>query len=107
MAHHEYRKAPGGVHFEDTEGLFQLVGGMRGGSEMDTPADGFGALAAEAVPKDTPKAVERRTHIVVPGFDGKVLFFLCSALGTGVYPRVHYLVAGAHRKVSAQKDLET
>jgi 3-dehydrosphinganine reductase len=64
-------------------------------------SDGFATLSPEAVAKDIIKAVERRRYIVVPGFDGKMLMLLCGVLGSGAYPIVDYLVAGARRKAEA------
>jgi 3-dehydrosphinganine reductase len=60
-------------------------------------------MAAEAVAKETLKAVARGKYIIIPGSEGKLLFLAQNLLGRAMYPVMDAMVRSAIGKLKFGK----
>lgn len=67
-------------------------------------------LSAEAVAAEILKGIARRRYAIIPGFEGKLFYWLSGALGTGLYPVMDFMIARARasaRKVESERPHRT
>jgi 3-dehydrosphinganine reductase len=62
------------------------------------------AMQPEEVARALLKGVARKHYFIIPGIEGKILYWLSSLLGTKMYFVVDLLVAQARRKLQKQKE---
>lgn len=62
------------------------------------------AMAPEEVARALLKGVVRKQYFIIPGMEGKILYWLSSLLGTKMYFVVDLIVAQARRKLQNQKE---
>jgi hypothetical protein len=60
--------------------------------------DNTQVMTAEAVARVIVRGIIRRQYVILPGAEGKRLFWLTGMLGTGTYRVMDWLVAGAQKK---------
>jgi 3-dehydrosphinganine reductase len=62
------------------------------------------AMQPEEVARALLKGVARKQYFIIPGMEGKILYWLSSLLGTKMYFVVDLIVAQARRKLQKQKE---
>jgi len=60
-------------------------------------------MTAEAVAEAIVRGITRRQYVIIPGAEGRLLFWLSGLLGTGTYWVMDRLVARAQRKTESAK----
>jgi 3-dehydrosphinganine reductase len=55
------------------------------------------AVSPEIVAKAILRGVARRQYVIIPGFEGKLYYWLGGLVGTGLYPIMDLMVAQARR----------
>ena len=60
--------------------------------------DNTRVMTAEDVAKVIVRGISRRQYVIIPGTEGKFLFWMTGVLGTGTYRVMDRLVMGAQKK---------
>lgn len=63
--------------------------------------DNTKVMTAESVAEAILRGITLRQYIIIPGVEGKLLFWITGVLGTGIYWIMDRLVAGAQKKVGS------
>lgn len=73
-------------------------------SELKATGANPEAMAPKEVARALLKGVARKQYFIIPGTEGKILYWLSSLLGTKMYSVVDLLVAQARRKLRNQEE---
>jgi len=67
-------------------------------SKLMKAMDNTKVMTSEEVAKIIVRGINRRQYVIIPGAEGKLLFWLTGILGTGTYRIMDRMVAGAQKK---------
>lgn len=62
-------------------------------------------MGPEQVAAAIVKGIARRQYVIIPGMEGKMLFWLTGLAGTATYRLMDYLVASAIKKAESEKEV--
>ncbi len=65
--------------------------------------DTTGVMTAESVAEAIVHGITHRKYVIIPGFEGKFLFWLNGIMGAGIYWIMDYLVTAALKKTGKEK----
>jgi 3-dehydrosphinganine reductase len=60
-------------------------------------------MTAESVAKAIVHGISRRQYVIIPGFEGKFLFWFNGIMGTGIHTVMDYMVTAAHKKAGKER----
>lgn len=77
-------------------------------AETKALAGNVDAMSAEAVAAAILKGVQRKRYAIIPGMEGKLLYWLSGALGTSLYPLMDWMVSRAQAQAAKPtKNMDT
>ncbi len=69
-------------------------------AETRALAGNVDAMSPEAVASEILKGVHRKRYAIIPGMEGKLLYWLSGALGTALYPLMDWMVSRAQAQAA-------